>query len=81
MNSSRNEVGTSLTYPTGNLPSDKVTKRDIFHIFHKYGRLAQIAIKQAYGFVQFHDSAACYEALAREQGSEVRGRKMRKFPR
>ncbi|KIN00798.1 hypothetical protein OIDMADRAFT_41513 [Oidiodendron maius Zn] len=60
----------------GNLPSDKVTKRDIFHVFHKYGRLAQIAIKQAYGFVQFHDAAACYEALAREQGTEVRGRKM-----
>ena len=60
----------------GNLPSEKVTKRDLFHIFHRHGRLAQISIKQAYGFVQFHESASCYSALAAEQGVEVRGRKI-----
>lgn len=60
----------------GNLPSEKVTKRDIFHVFHPYGKIAQISIKQAYGFVQFHDSAACYAALQREQGSEVRGKRI-----
>ncbi|KAE8445608.1 hypothetical protein EG329_013242 [Mollisiaceae sp. DMI_Dod_QoI] len=60
----------------GNLPSEKVTKRDIFHVFHPYGKIAQISIKQAYGFVQFHDSAACYTALQREQGSEVRGKRI-----
>jgi nuclear polyadenylated RNA-binding protein 3 len=38
-----------------------------------------VSIKQAYGFVQFHDVAACHTALEREQGQEVRGRKMRKF--
>lgn len=64
---------------TGNLPSEKVTKRDLFHVFHKYGKIAQISIKQAYGFVQFHEASACYNALKREEGSEVRGRKMRKF--
>ena len=63
---------------TGNLPTEKVTKRDLFYIFHKYGKLAQVSIKQAYGFIQFHDSAACYRALDLEQGQEVRGRKMRK---
>ncbi|KAG9230319.1 hypothetical protein BJ875DRAFT_385419 [Amylocarpus encephaloides] len=60
----------------GNLPSEKVTKRDLFHVFHKYGRLAQVSIKQAYGFIQFHEAAACYRALDHEQGAEVRGRKM-----
>ncbi|KAL2072156.1 hypothetical protein VTL71DRAFT_11499 [Oculimacula yallundae] len=60
----------------GNLPSEKVTKRDIFHVFHPYGKIAQISIKQAYGFVQFHDSSACFLALDREQGAEVRGKKM-----
>ncbi|KAK2628907.1 hypothetical protein QTJ16_002010 [Diplocarpon rosae] len=60
----------------GNLPSEKVTKRDIFHVFHPYGKIAQISIKQAYGFVQFHDSSACYAALDREQGAEVRGKRM-----
>ncbi|RDW73788.1 hypothetical protein BP5796_07230 [Coleophoma crateriformis] len=60
----------------GNLPSEKVTKRDLFHVFHKYGRLAQVSIKQAYGFVQFHDVESCYAALRSEQGTEVRGKKI-----
>ncbi|KAL1955435.1 hypothetical protein VTO42DRAFT_8591 [Malbranchea cinnamomea] len=60
----------------GNLPSERVTKRDLFHIFHKYGKLAQISIKQAYGFVQFADASACRKALEAEQGGVVRGRKI-----
>jgi hypothetical protein len=64
--------------PAGNLPTEKVTKRDIFHRFYRHGRLAQISIKQAYGFVQFLDSESCRRALDAEQGQMVRGRKMRK---
>lgn len=60
----------------GNLPSEKVTKRDLFHRFHKYGKLAQISIKQAYGFVQYHDAQSCKAALDGEQGVELRGRKV-----
>ncbi|KAL1964317.1 hypothetical protein VTN77DRAFT_7137 [Rasamsonia byssochlamydoides] len=60
----------------GNLPTERVTKRDLFHIFHKYGKLAQISIKQAYGFVQFLDAESCYQALQGEQGGVVRGRKI-----
>ncbi|KIW28523.1 uncharacterized protein PV07_08181 [Cladophialophora immunda] len=60
----------------GNLPSEKVTKRDIFHIFHKHGRLAQISIKQAYGFVQYLEASSCQAALQAEQGVEIRGRKI-----
>lgn len=63
----------------GNLPTEKVTKRDIFHRFFRHGKLAQISIKQAYGFVQFLDSSSCYKALHAEQGQAVRGRKMRKW--
>jgi hypothetical protein len=63
----------------GNLPTEKVTKRDIFHRFYRHGRLAQISIKQAYGFVQFLDSESCRRALDTEQGQAVRGRKMRKW--
>jgi hypothetical protein len=66
-----------LTLP-GNLPTEKVTKRDIFHRFYRHGRLGQISIKQAYGFVQFMDTASCSKALEAEQGQAVRGRKMRK---
>ncbi|KAI9788095.1 MAG: hypothetical protein M1816_007227 [Peltula sp. TS41687] len=60
----------------GNLPSEKVNKRDLFYIFERHGRLAQISIKQAYGFIQFLDADACQRALQAEQGSSVRGRKM-----
>lgn len=60
----------------GNLPSEKVTKRDLFFTFHHYGRLAQISIKQAYGFVQYLEAASCSAALAAEQGVEIRGRKV-----
>ncbi|KAF2661540.1 hypothetical protein K491DRAFT_586856 [Lophiostoma macrostomum CBS 122681] len=60
----------------GNLPTEKVTKRDIFHRFYRHGRLGQISIKQAYGFVQFMDTASCSKALEAEQGQAVRGRKM-----
>lgn len=49
----------------------------MFHLFHKYGKLAQISIKQAYGFIQFLESSACHAALQVEQGALVRGRKIR----
>ncbi|GAD93257.1 RNA-binding protein (Nab3), putative [Paecilomyces variotii No. 5] len=55
----------------GNLPTERVTKRDLFHLFHKYGKLAQISIKQAYGFIQFLDAGACYQALQAEQGGII----------
>ena len=61
----------------GNLPTEKVTKRDIFHRFYQHGTLAQISIKQAYGFVQFMDAESCRKAIDKEQGQMVRGRKMR----
>ena len=61
----------------GNLPTEKVTKRDLFHIFHKHGKLAQISLKQAYGFVQFLEATSWYDALSKEQGVAIRGRKIR----
>ena len=65
----------------GNLPSEIVNKRDIFQIFYKYGKLAQISIKQAYGFVQFLDPNACRAALENEQGMRIKDRNMRKNTR
>ena len=62
----------------GNLPSEVVTKRDIFQIFYRYGKLAQISIKQAYGFVQFLDPRACHAAMQGEQGMRIKDRNMRK---
>ncbi|KAJ8610425.1 hypothetical protein MRB53_038587 [Persea americana] len=60
----------------GNLSSDSVTKRDIFHVFHIYGKLAQISIKQAYGFVQFLVAPDAERAMAAEEGRDIRGKKI-----
>ncbi|KAI0838482.1 hypothetical protein F5Y06DRAFT_268191 [Hypoxylon sp. FL0890] len=60
----------------GNLSSDRVSKQEVFDIFSKYGRLAQISLKQAYGFVQYHTLAEGQAAMDHLQGIEVRGRKI-----
>ncbi|RPA81169.1 hypothetical protein BJ508DRAFT_114794 [Ascobolus immersus RN42] len=60
----------------GNLPTEKVTKRDLFRIFSRHGRLAQISIKQAFGFIQFLDVSSCHSAIKGEEGTPVRGRRM-----
>ncbi|QIX00140.1 hypothetical protein AMS68_005657 [Peltaster fructicola] len=60
----------------GNLSSESVTKRDIFHVFHTYGPLAQISIKQAYGFVQFLYADDCDRALNTEQGTMIKDKRI-----
>jgi len=69
------------TLVAGNLSSEKVTKRDIFHVFHPYGDLAQISIKQAYGFVQFLRNEDCSKALEGEQGTQIREKRIREYMR
>ncbi|PNY29579.1 RNA-binding protein [Tolypocladium capitatum] len=60
----------------GNLSSDKVSKRDVFDVFHKYGRLAQISLKSAYGFVQYHAIDEGRMAMENLQGIEIKGRRI-----
>ncbi|KAK9320000.1 hypothetical protein V1517DRAFT_330784 [Lipomyces orientalis] len=60
----------------GNLPTDSINKRQLFRIFSKFGELAQISIKQAYGFVQFLRAEDCARAIDSEQGTVVAGRKI-----
>ncbi len=70
----------SLRYLTaGNLPSERVTKKDVFRVFYRYGRMAQISIKQAYGFVQYYTNEVCNQAIQAEEGTEIRGRKIREI--
>ncbi len=57
-----------------------MSKRDVFNIFHQCGRLAQISLKNAYGFVQFHTVEEAEAAMQNLQGTEVKGRKIRKSP-
>ncbi|PHH86189.1 hypothetical protein CDD83_10600 [Cordyceps sp. RAO-2017] len=60
----------------GNLSSDKVSKRDVFDVFYKYGRLAQISLKSAYGFVQYHAVDEGRQAMENLQGIEIKGRRI-----
>ncbi|KAI0195240.1 RNA recognition domain-containing protein [Xylaria flabelliformis] len=60
----------------GNLSSERVSKKEVFNIFSKYGRLAQISLKQAYGFVQYHTIAEGQAAMDHLQGIDIRGKKI-----
>lgn len=66
-----------MTMPTGNLSSERVTKREVFDVFQRFGRLAQISLKNAYGFVQYHTVAEGQAAMQGAQGIEMGGRKIR----
>ncbi|GAB1317555.1 nuclear polyadenylated RNA-binding protein 3 [Madurella fahalii] len=60
----------------GNLSSERVSKREVFDVFHRFGRLAQISLKNAYGFVQYHTVAEGQAAMQGAQGIELGGRKI-----
>jgi RNA recognition motif-containing protein len=51
----------------------------VFDLFHRFGRLAQISLKSAYGFVQYHSAQDAEAAMQSAQGAELGGRKIRKF--
>lgn len=53
-----------------------MSKRDVFELFHQHGRLAQISLKSAYGFVQYHTNTDAQAAMNALQGAEVKGRKI-----
>ncbi|KAL1835995.1 hypothetical protein VTJ49DRAFT_5708 [Mycothermus thermophilus] len=60
----------------GNLSSERVSKREVFDVFHRFGRLAQISLKSAYGFVQYHTVAEGAAAMQGAQGIELGGRRI-----
>ncbi|KAL0939534.1 RNA-binding protein [Colletotrichum truncatum] len=66
----------AIDFFSGNLSSERVSKRDVFDIFSKYGRLAQISLKSAYGFVQYHNLEDAHAAMDNLQGIEIKGRKI-----
>lgn len=60
----------------GNLSIETTSKREIFMIFRKYGKLAQVSLKSTYGFVQYLTARECKHAMDGEQGIEVGSRKL-----
>jgi len=71
------KLGPTQLTNAGNLSQERVSKRDVFDLFHKYGRLAQISLKSAYGFVQYHNTQDAQGAMQNLQGAEVKGRRIR----
>lgn len=57
----------------GNLPSNRVTKAQLFKLFSKYGRVAQIVMKQAYGFIQFHEPDSVNKVIEVYGNKTLRG--------
>lgn len=49
-------------------------------MFSRFGRLAQISLKSAFGFVQYHTIEEAQAAVESLQGMEVKGRKIRGCP-
>lgn len=60
----------------GNLSIETTSKREVYFIFRKYGKLAQVSLKSTYGFVQFLTGRECRNAMESEQGIELGGRKL-----
>ncbi|KAK3941350.1 putative splicing factor, arginine/serine-rich 6 [Diplogelasinospora grovesii] len=58
----------------GNLSIERVPKRAVFDVFSKFGHLAQISLKSAYGFVQYHTAAEGQAAMQNAQGIQLGGR-------
>lgn len=48
-------------------------------MFHSFGRLAQISLKSAYGFVQYHTVDEGSRAIQAMEGAEIKGRRIRKL--
>ncbi|KAI1821634.1 hypothetical protein F4861DRAFT_518185 [Xylaria intraflava] len=60
----------------GNLASDQTSKREVFDLFSKFGRLAQISLKSTFGFVQCHTTAESQAAITALQGTEIKGKQI-----
>lgn len=56
-----------------------MSKREVFDVFHQFGRLAQISLKSAYGFVQYHTIGEGHAAMQSAQGIELGGRRIREY--
>ena len=68
-----------LTCNVGNLSCERVSKREVFDVFSKFGRLAQISLKNAYGFVQYHTIEEGMAAIQGCRDIELGGRAISKY--
>ncbi|KAL6929774.1 hypothetical protein ACO0SA_001178 [Hanseniaspora valbyensis] len=59
-----------------NLPLNNVTKKILFQIFHIYGKILQINIKNNFGFIQYDSSDSVLDAIKYESKRDNFGRKL-----
>jgi len=58
----------------GNLPSNSISKQDLFRLFQGYGHILQISLKGSYAFLQYDDSEAVEKAIKAERGIPLGGK-------
>ncbi|CCH46332.1 Nuclear polyadenylated RNA-binding protein 3 [Wickerhamomyces ciferrii] len=58
----------------GNLPSNSISKQDLFRLFSRYGTILQISLKGSYGFIQFTDAQAVEKAIEVESQLPLNGK-------
>jgi hypothetical protein len=56
-----------------------VSKREVFNVFCKFGRIAQVSQKNAYGFVQYHRPEDAERAIKATNGLDMKGRIISKY--
>ncbi|KAI1290573.1 hypothetical protein F5Y03DRAFT_56153 [Xylaria venustula] len=60
----------------GNLASERIHQRDVFELFSNYGHLAQVSIKQGFGFAQYRTVAEGQASIDHLQGIELGGKRL-----
>lgn len=50
----------------GNLAVNTLKTRDVWRVFHPYGKIVAVTLKQGFGFVQFTNANDCSEAIKGE---------------
>ncbi|KAG7706440.1 hypothetical protein KL929_002957 [Ogataea haglerorum] len=60
----------------GNLAVNTLSKEDVYRIFHPYGEVKQVNLKQGFGFVQFAKAEECSRAIEGEKNVPLHNRFM-----
>lgn len=50
----------------GNLAVNTLKKEEVFRVFHPYGRIVQVNLKQGFGFIQYTNAESCSRAIRGE---------------
>jgi len=50
----------------GNLAVNTLKKEDVFRVFHPYGKIVQVNLKQGFGFIQYTNAESCSRAIKGE---------------